>query len=531
MAASPYAAWSNGPPQSAKFFPIAVWYQNPTVQGHSGAYPTIAAAAAGEKMNIFIGLGNWPERFGGDSGELEAIKSNNLYAIGGISTPYNSNTSAQSVSSVLSLAKSIGASSNVIGYNAGDEPVCPGTMQQVPAIVSGIQGYDATRIVAYNFTAWMVNPQWLTPTCTAASTAALQAVGFGSFDVYPATNAWVRYPGSDFQSVSQDNLFLQGLTTAALVHDGRAGQPMWVYIESGGDNLGFSGQNNNFSADVTGGSATLTNQSGWSKFTPTWVSLTVSGSGIPANTKIVSITDATHAVMSASATATSANISVAVTGGAGSHTDCVASANLCVVNGNEYRATQAQVNAQVWMSIINGAVGIEYFCHDSSSDSFCLGDQTGGATAATTQANLTYIDSVVTRQAPILNAPTAGICSMQVLNYTSGAQSTTTSCANGILTMATSQPSVPGMALVKQYGGNTYLFAQSDRRSTAGASFAYTLAGLAGKTATITYDSNTRYDRPHTTLGHTFTLNGTGQFSDVLGANNDDYQVKIYRIQ
>src|SRR5580700_3625966 len=83
--ASIYSPWPNGPPQSPSFFPIGVLWQQPTATGRSGPYPTEAAAAAGEHINIFVGLsgsgrsGVWPERFGQDEGELEAIKANKLY--------------------------------------------------------------------------------------------------------------------------------------------------------------------------------------------------------------------------------------------------------------------------------------------------------------------------------------------------------------------------------------------------------------------------------------------------------------------
>jgi hypothetical protein len=85
--------------------------------------------------------------------------------------------------------------------------------------------------------------------------------------------------------------------------------------------------------------------------------------------------------------------------------------------------------------------------------------------------------------------------------------------------------------MVKQLNGVTYVFAQSDRRSPAGANFTYTLAGLAGKTAKIIYDSDVVYDQAHATHGKEFTLNGSGQFSDMVGANGDDYEVKGYAIQ
>ena len=71
----------------------------------------------------------WPERFGEDAGELEAIKKNKLYLIGGVKTPFTENSSAGSVASMLKLAKDVKATANLIGYNVGDEPVlvrpCP----------------------------------------------------------------------------------------------------------------------------------------------------------------------------------------------------------------------------------------------------------------------------------------------------------------------------------------------------------------------------------------------------------------------
>jgi hypothetical protein len=498
----------------------------------------------------FLAKATGRRHFGADSGELEAAKANNLYMIGGIYTPYNENTSAQSVASVLALANKIGAQRNVIGYNMGDEPDCAGDnnnglgFKEIPPAVSQLATYDNTRIVAFNQTFWPMQPYWW-GTCGTPAVDALQSIGIGSFDYYPLTNPNLisydyHYPGnlpshyyaakSDFLSVPNDTLWVQSVATQALIHAGKPNQPAWAFVEAGGDALA-SGGYNNFPGGVQSGSAMLTNASGWSSFTQTWVGLTVSGGGLPANTKITGIIDATHAELSAPATTTNASETITVTGGNGSGTDCVASVNLCVVNGNEYRPTPAQVNSEVWMSLIAGANGIEYFCHDATSDFFCMGDAAGGPVAAITQANLTNIDKRVRRFAPELNSPTVGLCSMQAINFSTGVLSTTTSCENGILTMATSNGAVPGSAIVKQLNGVTYVFAQSDRRSTAGANFTYTLTGLAGKTAKVIYDSDNLYDHAHTNYGATFTLNGSGQFSDMLGANNDHYQVKGYAIQ
>jgi len=360
----------------------------------------------------------------------------------------------------------------------------------------------------------------------------LQAVSFGSFDVYPVTNAWSRNPGSDFKTVHEDGLYMQGLATAAMVHFAAPGQPVWAFVESGGDNLGFSSQNSAFPGKVTSGSNVLTNISGWSHFTSTWLGLTVSGSGIPSGTKITSIIDATHAQMSQSATATVSSVSVSVTGGDSAHTDCVAKANLCVVNGNALYATPEEVNAEVWMSLINGANGIEYFCHDMTSNSFCFGDATGGKLAATAQTNISYINKHVMHFAAALNSTTAGRCSMQLMNYTTGVRSTASSCTDGIVKMTTNVAALPGMVLVKQRpGGSLYVFAQSDRRSSTGGKFDFTLSGYGGKTASIVYDSNNKYNKTFSAEGKTIALNASGHFSDTFGANNSHYQVKIYKIE
>jgi hypothetical protein len=303
---------------------------------------------------------------------------------------------------------------------------------------------------------------------------------------------------------------------------------MWTFVEAGGDNFGASETNDTVAASIAYGSNVVVNASGRSIFTPTWIGLTVSGTGIPAGAKITRIVDNTHAVMSVAATAT-ANEGVHIKGGV-HNSDCVESVNLCVANGNEYRATPVQVNAEVWMSLINGANGIEYFCHDLTTHAFCLGAAAGGAAAQAVQSNLAYIDATVLSYAPVLNSPTVGICSMQQENYTTGARSTTTSCANGILTLVTTNQAVPGMALVKQYNGSAYLFVQSDRRSAYGAIFRMTLAGLSGKTARVVYDSDAHYDPANSTVGSTIALSASGTFSDTLGGHGDDYQVKIYAI-
>jgi hypothetical protein len=65
-------------------------------------------------------------------------------------------------------------------------------------------------------------------------------------------------------------------------------------------------------AATTNGSTTLTSASG--AFTSAHVGRVLTGAGIPAGTYIVSVTDATHVVMSAAATATATGVSVGISG-------------------------------------------------------------------------------------------------------------------------------------------------------------------------------------------------------------------------
>jgi hypothetical protein len=207
---------------------------------------------------------------------------------------------------------------------------------------------------------------------------------------------------------------------------------------------------------------------------------------------------------------------------------CDASTNLCSPGLNEYRATAEQVNAEVWMSLINGATGIGYFCDDMKGYDFCLGNNQGGdgATALSIASNLTYVGTTIASFATALNAPLLAMCTMNTgPNYTDH----TSSCTNGILTMSTSASGVPGSAMARSLGGSLFLFADPERKGSA--TMTFTLNGYAGKTATVVYDANDHYDPSNSSKGKTFTLNAAGQFSDTLGANGHDYQPKIYEIR
>lgn len=550
----PSYPWANGPPKSADFFPIAVWYQNPIAR-LGGRYATVAEAVKGENMNIILGTAGsngggtpWPERFGSDDGELAAVKAHGIYLIGAVTTPYDAVAPApDSVASILALIARQHADSSFIGYNIGDEPLCDSTsmppqmrINMVPTAVAGMTAKDPTRPVLDNFVFWPLIPQFPgTEACHADQVAAASALGIVSFDLYAMTLPWyaaiLKTGGSDFVSVPNDALFLQGLTVQALFDNIPPGKPMWPFVESGTDNFGSSGSVSFMAASVAAGSTTLTSNYDWTRFTRSWIGLTVTGPGIPKGAKIAAVTDAAHAVLDKPATATGEKVTVTIGGGGGAHNNnCVVSVNLCVVQGNEMRATPEEVNASVWMTIIAGAHGIQYFCHDSTDNSYCLGGQgTPGALAV--QANLTHVNGNVLRFAHVLNARTLGMCSLRRINsaikqVTSGQWFTAESCHNGDVVLTTSDSAVPGRVLVKAGPDATYVLAQSDARSATGATFGFALDGLAGKTATVVYDSNDHYRPGHTQLGATHALDAAGKFSDQLGAFGSSYQVKIYRI-
>ena len=531
---------------NASAFPISVWYQNPI---GSGSYfqgtTTQGAATKAIGANLMLGFvgynglpTTWPEAFGADRGQLAALTALGVDAIAPLATDYASQTSPTSVQSVLALvAKVVGSGPIVMGYNLGDEPNCQ-QAANIPAEVAAVKASDPTRLVTYNHTAWVLGPAWTG--CTPALQAALQATSIASADDYPTINPYmspysINFPQSDFDSISNDMLWRHMAMVAGLRHFAAVGEPVWAFQDTGNDAMGFAEANGSVGAAISSGSTTLTlilsGGPGWPRFTTRWIGMGVAGAGIPAGSTIASITDASHAVMSAAATATAASEPVAIVGGV-HNSDCVAAVNLCLVNGNEYRATPAEVAAEAWGTVISDGDGIEWFPQDLNSYAWALGDQAVADPAASTAAayNLEYVDQVIQKYSPIIADTTAGLCSMQVENYTSGAFSTTASCSNGILAMSTAALTVPGLALAKTHDGALYLFAQSDRRSPTGAAFTFSLTGYAGQTATVVYDSDSRYDPDNSTMCQTHALNASAQFTDTLGANSDHYQVKIYRV-
>ena len=226
-----------------------------------------------------------------------------------------------------------------------------------------------------------------------------------------------------------------------------------------------------------------------------------------------------------------------------SGSSCNTSTNTCS-NGNEYNATAPQVNANAWAAIINGATGIEWFCHgaaqgQATSDSDCMGGNGSGSNAIF--SNLQYIDDTVAITAPVLESPTQGACTMQPSTYSTRNNVLLQGCSGGDLAMLTSNASEPIMAMTKVLNGTTYLFVEADRANGT-ATGIYRVSGAAGDKATLVYDSAAHYDPAVSEQGQTFSLNGSGGFADTIrgdngagsnhyGAGANGYEVKIYAIK
>ena len=109
------------------------------------------------------------------------------------------------------------------------------------------------------------------------------------------------------------------------------------------------------------------------------------------------------------------------------------------------RPTPAELRAQVWMSLVHGAAGIQYFCHrfmPTFDETDCIDD-------APTAAAMTAIDGELHDLASVLN---------------------TASVANGV-TVASSAADIPVDVMLKRHERATYLFAVEMRGGATTATF------------------------------------------------------------
>jgi hypothetical protein len=109
------------------------------------------------------------------------------------------------------------------------------------------------------------------------------------------------------------------------------------------------------------------------------------------------------------------------------------------------RPTPAQIKSEVWMALVHGAAGIQYFCHrfaPSFSETDCI-DDSARATG------LADINKQITSLAAVLNTPSVG---------------------NGV-TVKSSAADKPIDVMVKRYAHATYLFAVEMRDGSTKGSF------------------------------------------------------------
>jgi hypothetical protein len=112
---------------------------------------------------------------------------------------------------------------------------------------------------------------------------------------------------------------------------------------------------------------------------------------------------------------------------------------------NTTRPTPAQIESEVWMALVHGAAGIQYFCHrfsPSFSETDCLDDKD-------TAAALPRINGLIRELAPVLNSAPV---------------------ANGV-SVTSSVASKPIDTLLKRHAGATYLFAVEMRDGATQATF------------------------------------------------------------
>src|SRR6185369_15069707 len=98
---------------------------------------------------------------------------------------------------------------------------------------------------------------------------------------------------------------------------------------------------------------------------------------------------------------------------------------------NTARPSPQQIKSEVWMALVHGAAGIQYFCHRFSptfSETDCLDD-------APTAAAMLAVNTQIKSLAPVLNSPSVG---------------------NGV-TVKSSDAKIPVDSMLKRYQGATYL--------------------------------------------------------------------------
>jgi hypothetical protein len=467
--ANAYSSWSNFPQQNT-FIPILLWLQNPGYSMGPGApYSSEIAAMTALKINTILAIdyGSGASTPTGTCG-TDPSGYNADYANAGIYVISGTNaTNSTTDNGSVYCIQQIFSNLGKSKYLMGYNLGDEGPCESATMGATAItaQTYDTTRPFFCNMQAFLFSSG-------SDPSNVMKDYGIGSFDDYVQINGYaVSYGPILSPAPTRDILWEQGWQMYENVNTygrGPTSQPQFLFVEGGNNALGASSQNG---STCTSGTPPLCSQGGTNHY---------------------------------------------------------------------FRTPAEMVNAEVWMGFINGALGLEWFADDSNSTAagdpnnevaynFSLGSNaSGNLTLATAAANnVLYIDTTLLNFAPEINSAIVDTCTM---NTGASYSSYNTSCtgSHGVLTMSTGTSTVPGTAIVKNYNGTLYLFADTDRYGQANMTF--TLSGYAGYKATVVYDSNAQYDPTNSSVGNTFTLNGTGQFSDTFGANSHNYQPKIYMI-
>jgi len=178
VAAGPYEAYANGPPQRSDFFPVAVWVQE----------PSDAPAYGAMDVNTYVGLWQGPTQ-----AQLDALAAAGMLAV-----------AAQNDFAKDNLDHPV-----LVGWLQQDEPdnyqydstcdcyVDPIPPQEMLVRYQGMKQVDATRPVFLNLGQAVAHPDdgWGgSPTSGATDpdvyTAYLAAADVGSFDYYPVAGSY-----------------------------------------------------------------------------------------------------------------------------------------------------------------------------------------------------------------------------------------------------------------------------------------------------------------------------------------------------
>ena len=288
---------------------------------------------------------------------------------------------------------------DTIAYMYGDEspcstasnPLLPGyeDISTVIANQGSIELADSTRVAMGNQFAWSVNP-YVSGTDTITGVACTTEV---HSDTYPYLHVMAEdlYPNapyihgqflvgsgasarSDFLSTPNDGDFIIPATVQAqkyLVQ--QSGQtyvaggvtyepPTGVAVEGMTDLYNVTEQNNNFSATLSNGTLSLPVGS-WQTFTTAWDGFTVSGAGITGTATITSSSGST-AIINQAVSATGTN-SYVLAGGY-NNSDCIASAELCLAQGNTLRVNADDFIDQIAMALTAKSDVITVFEYDGA---------------------------------------------------------------------------------------------------------------------------------------------------------------------